>query len=44
MANKLGIGDAFPDLTLDLVAGGRLALPEGLAARYKVILFYRGHW
>ncbi len=35
---------SFPRLTLDLVDGGRLELPDGLDARYKVILFYRGHW
>ena len=44
MAEKLNTGDAFPALTLDLVGGGKLELPAGLDARYKVILFYRGHW
>jgi len=44
MAEKLDTGDVFPRLTLDLVDGGRLELPDGLDARYKVILFYRGHW
>ena len=44
MADKLNTGDSFPNLTLDLVDGGRLELPDGLDARYKVILFYRGHW
>ncbi len=44
MADKLNTGDSFPKLTLDLVDGGRLELPDGLDARYKVILFYRGHW
>jgi len=44
MANMLGIGDTFPNLTLKLVSGGTLDLPEGLDAKYKVILFYRGHW
>ena len=44
MAEKLGIGGAFPTLQLDLVGGGTLSLPDGLDARYKVILFYRGHW
>ena len=39
MAAKLGIGDAFPGLQLDLVGGGSLSLPEGLDARYKVVLF-----
>lgn len=44
MAEKLGIGDAFPGLQLDLVGGGSLGLPDGLEAKYKVVLFYRGHW
>ena len=44
MAEKLGIGDAFPGIRLDLVGGGALDLPGGLDAKYKVVLFYRGHW
>jgi hypothetical protein len=44
MAEKLNTGDLFPRLTLDLVDGATLELPSGLDARYKVILFYRGHW
>ena len=44
MADKLNTGDSFPQLTLDLVDGTKLSLPDGLDARYKVILFYRGHW
>jgi hypothetical protein len=44
MAEKLNTGDVFPNLTLDLVDGSKLDLPAGLDARYKVILFYRGHW
>ena len=44
MADKLGIGDSFPGLSLDLVGGGSLSLPDGLDAKYKMILFYRGHW
>jgi len=44
MADKLNTGDIFPKLTLDLADGTKLDLPDGLDARYKVILFYRGHW
>lgn len=44
MAEKLNTGDTFPRLTLDLVDGTKLELPAGPDARYKVILFYRGHW
>jgi len=44
MAEKLNAGDAFPRLTLDLVNGSKLELPDGLDAKYRIILFYRGHW
>jgi len=44
MADKLNSGDSFPTLTLDLVDGTKLTLPDDVDARYKVILFYRGHW
>ena len=44
MAEKLDIGARFPSLDLNLVGGGTLALPDGLDADYKIILFYRGHW
>ena len=44
MSKKLGVGDAFPSITLDLVNGGTIDLPGGLASKYGVILFYRGHW
>ena len=44
MSKKLGIGDTFPNLTISLVDGGAIELPKGLASKYGVILFYRGHW
>jgi len=44
MANKLGIGNQFPKTTITLVGGGALDLPQGLDGKFKVILFYRGHW
>ena len=44
MSEKLGIGASFPSLTLNLVDGGTLSLPDGLGTDWKVILFYRGHW
>ena len=44
MAQKLNTGDAFPRLTLNLSDGSPLELPDGIEAKYKVILFYRGHW
>jgi hypothetical protein len=44
MNEKLGIGSVMPNVTINLVDGSPLNLPSGLDARYKVILFYRGHW
>ena len=44
MTMKLNTGDAFPRLTLHLTDGSQLDLPDGLDAKWKVILFYRGHW
>lgn len=44
MAEKLNAGDLFPRMTLQLVEGASLELPGGVDAKYKVILFYRGHW
>ena len=40
----LHTGDRFPALTIDLVGGGRLALPGDLTGAYAVVLFYRGSW
>ena len=44
MSKKLGIGDQFPGITVDLAGGGTIALPGDLGPKYGVILFYRGHW
>ena len=44
MAEKLNTGDVFPRLTLNIVDGSLLNVPDDPEARYKVILFYRGHW
>ena len=44
MSNKLGIGDKFPSMTINLVNGGTINLPESLDSKYGVVLFYRGHW
>ncbi len=44
MTKKLGIGDSFPNITLDLVGGGTIDLPTGMGSKYGVILFFRGHW
>ncbi len=44
MTKKLGIGDSFPKITLDLVGGGTIDLPTGMGSKYGVILFFRGDW
>lgn len=44
MAAKLNAGDRFPRLALNPVLGGKLELPGGTEAKYRIILFYRGHW
>jgi hypothetical protein len=44
VAKKLGIGDTFPKITLNLVDGSTLDLPVGMDSKYRIILFYRGHW
>ncbi len=44
MAEKLDTGATFPKLTLNLVDGSTMVVPDDLEARYKVVLFYRGHW
>lgn len=41
---KLGDGDSFPEMTLQLVDGKTLALPLGFRSKYTMALFYRGHW
>ena len=44
MSEKLGSVAAFPGVTLNLVDGGTLDVPAGIDAKYKIVLFYRGHW
>ena len=44
VAEKLQQGDRFPSITLNLVGGGSLRIPEDIQSRYALVLFYRGHW
>ena len=44
MAEKLDSGDTLPSVTLKLVGGGSVTLPDELPTQYGVLLFYRGHW
>ena len=41
---KLNAGELFPTMTLQLVGGGEVALPQEVDSAYQVVLFYRGHW
>jgi peroxiredoxin len=41
---QLRNGDLFPPLTINLVGGGTLTLPEHLRGSYGVVLFTRGAW
>jgi peroxiredoxin len=44
MGEKLQQGDRFPSLTLKLVQGDTIRLPDEMPTRYAAVLFYRGHW
>jgi hypothetical protein len=44
MAEKLQGGDTLPRVTLQLLSGGSVTLPDDLSTPYGVLLFYRGHW
>ena len=44
MTDKLNAGDAFPAMTIPVAGGGVLDLPGGIDIKYRVVLFYRGHW
>jgi hypothetical protein len=44
MADKLQQGDRFPRLSLRLVDGGEIVIPDEVPSRYTALLFYRGHW
>lgn len=37
-------GDRFPELTVQIVGGGRLELPAAFAGGFGVVLFNRGSW
>ena len=44
MAEKLTLGATLPRITLKLIDGSTLSLPEGRPEGYLVLMFYRGHW
>src|ERR1700742_2521906 len=37
-------GDAFPQLTVNVLGGETLAVPDAFAGAFGVVLFYRGAW
>jgi peroxiredoxin len=37
-------GDPFPSVTVSLPGGRTLRLPDALAGRFGVVLYYRGSW
>ncbi|HJP35491.1 MAG TPA: hypothetical protein QF901_05835 [Gammaproteobacteria bacterium] len=44
MSDKLRSGDTFPPVTLNLVGGGSVTLPDEIESDFAAVLFYRGHW
>jgi hypothetical protein len=42
--SRLDIGSRFPRLTLQLLDGSSLTLPDDWAGHAGAVLFYRGHW
>jgi len=44
MGDKLRSGDTLPAVTLNLVGGGNVTLPDEIESDFAVLLFYRGHW
>jgi hypothetical protein len=44
MADKLGSGDMFPQMTLTTTREDILTLPQDIATSFTIVLFYRGHW
>ncbi len=44
MGKMLQQADRFPPITLKLIDGGAIKLPDEAPSRYTALLFYRGHW
>jgi peroxiredoxin len=40
----LNPGDPFPRLTMNVLGGGTLTVPDAFADDFAVVLFYRGAW
>ena len=44
MAHKLMREDKLPRLSLTLVEGEPIVVPDYMPGRYLILLFYRGNW
>ena len=44
MSEKLQQGDRMAGISLNLIDGNTLTLPDGMSSRYLAVLFYRGVW
>ena len=42
--DRIQVGDAAPDFTLESLRGGPVTLSEFRGDRDVVLVFYRGHW
>ena len=40
----LNPGDPFPRLTMNVIGGGTLTVPDAFAGDFAAVLFYRGAW
>ncbi|MFH1350309.1 MAG: hypothetical protein ABII26_05165 [Pseudomonadota bacterium] len=40
----LDVNDPFPKLSLKLLSGETMELPEGFGKGYGVLFLYRGYW
>jgi len=41
---QLKVGQAFPAMTVALVDGWQIRLPDDLQGRFAILLFYRAWW
>ena len=44
MGEKLQQGEGLPRVTLQMLDGGTVTLPDDAPTRYIALLYYRGHW
>lgn len=44
LAARLDVGDRLPGIELPRSGGATLRLPDDIAVRFCVVLFYRGYW